>query len=260
MRYNIINRGDPFSITVANDLDVRLKQIDFIHDVEHPEIIFTIGGDGTLLKSVHQYLDQSDEVVFVGIHTGKLGFFTDFLHDDLEPLFESLQTNQFHDVKFPLLEASVCRKNDCLHFYAMNEITLINAYHSQQLDVFINNDYFESFQGTGVCISTPQGSSAYNKSLGGALLHPKIKAFQLTEMGSINSNVYRTISSPMILPQEHELTFISRDFDGVTITIDHMHRNIEEYESIVCRLSDKYVTLRQFHENDFWKRVQKSFL
>lgn len=64
---------------------------------------------------------------------------------------------------------------------------------SMAADVCLNDVLFESFRGDGLSVSTPTGSTAYNKSLGGAVLHPTIEALQLTEIASLNNRVYRYI-------------------------------------------------------------------
>ena len=51
--------------------------------------------------------------------------------------------------------------------------------------------------------STPSGSTAYNKALGGAIIHPSIEAIQIAEMASINNRVFRTVGSPLVLPKHH---------------------------------------------------------
>lgn len=66
-------------------------------------------------------------------------------------------------------------------------------------DVFIKDELFERFRGDGLSISTPTGSTAYNKSIGGAVLHPSINAFQLTEIASLNNRVFRTLGSPIVI-------------------------------------------------------------
>lgn len=260
MKYSIISRGDDFSKQVEVYIHNRLNDISLKNDQEDPDLVITVGGDGTMLKAVHQYINKISSVVFVGVHTGKLGFYTDFIHDDLDSFVDKIVKNIYTDVSFPLLTAYVCNKTHCIQYYALNEMTLINPFHTQHIDVFINDEYFESFQGTGLCISTPTGSSAYNKSLGGALLHPDIQAFQMTEIGSINNRVYRTISSPMVFPKEHFITLKAKDFNEVTLTIDHMHRNLQDFEYIKLMLSDKFVRFRQYDDNGFWNRVHKSFL
>lgn len=259
-RYSIVLRGDQVSKDLSTALEDKLSPLGFIRDDDHPEIIFTIGGDGTMLKAVHQFIDQIENVRFIGIHTGKLGFYTDFIPEEMDLLVEYLERGQFTESQFPLLEAEVCKGDSCTTYYALNEVTIINAVRTQHLDVYINDEWFESFQGTGLCISTPSGSSAYNKSLGGALVHPKVLSFQLTEIASINNNVYRTISSPMIFPCDTSLTLKARDFNKVILTIDHEHINLDGYDEIRFRISERHMTLRQFRENDFWRRVQKAFL
>ena len=259
-RFSIVLRGDQLSQDLAATFVDKLKELPFVRDDEHPELVFTIGGDGTMLKAVHRYIDQIDTVRFIGIHTGKLGFYTDFTPEELEDLIDYLKGASYTESHFPLLEAEVCKGTWCSKFYALNEVTIINAVRTQHLDVYINDQWFESFQGTGLCVSTPSGSSAYNKSLGGALVHPSVHSFQLTEIASINNNVYRTISSPMIFPCDTKLTLKSRNFNQVILTIDHEHIQLDGYDEIYFRISDRHVTLRQFRENDFWRRVQRSFL
>ena len=47
------------------------------------------------------------------------------------------------------------------------------------MDIELNGNHFERFRGDGLCISTPSGSTAYNKALGGAIIHPTLQAFKL---------------------------------------------------------------------------------
>ena len=68
-------------------------------------------------------------------------------------------------------------------------------------DVSINGTFLERFRGDGITVSTPTGSTAYNKSIGGAVLHPTVEAFQMTEIASLNNRVYRTLGSSAIIPK-----------------------------------------------------------
>ncbi len=53
------------------------------------------------------------------------------------------------------------------------------------VDVNLRGKHFERFRGDGLRVSTPSGSTAYNKALGGALIHPSLEAMQITEIASI---------------------------------------------------------------------------
>ena len=67
------------------------------------------------------------------------------------------------------------------------------------MDVYINDLHFETFRGDGLIVSTPTGSTGYNKSVHGAIVDPKLTCMQITELGSLNNNQYRTLGSPFIL-------------------------------------------------------------
>ncbi len=64
------------------------------------------------------------------------------------------------------------------------------------IDVFIDDLHFETFRGDGIIVSTPTGSTGYNKSVHGAVVDPLLPCFQVSELASLNSNRYRTLGSP----------------------------------------------------------------
>ena len=77
-RFTIETRGDDYSRRLQQEISDRLCGLDFVCDPESPELIITIGGDGTFLRAIHRQFSRLNEVAFVGIHTGTLGFFTDY--------------------------------------------------------------------------------------------------------------------------------------------------------------------------------------
>ncbi len=50
------------------------------------------------------------------------------------------------------------------------------------MDVNLRGKHFEQFEGDGLCVSTPSGSTAYNKALGGALIHPSLEQCKLQKL------------------------------------------------------------------------------
>ena len=76
---------------VKEQLMLKLQQEQIELNDQEPEIVLTIGGDGTVLHAVHHYLNQIEKVKFIGIHTGHLGYYTDWLPDELDELVEFLK-------------------------------------------------------------------------------------------------------------------------------------------------------------------------
>ena len=73
-------------------------------------------------------------------------------------------------------------------------------------DLTINGVDFERFRGDGITVSdSPTGSTAYNKSLGGAVFTPTIEALQIAEIASLNNRVYRTLGSSVIVPKKDKI-------------------------------------------------------
>lgn len=93
--------------------------------------------------------------------------------------------------------------------------------------------------GDGLCLSTPSGSTAYNKALGGAIIHPSIRAIQLAEMASINNRVFRTVGSPLLLPDHHNCVIKPRNDVDFQVTIDHLTLPHKDVKSILCRVANE---------------------
>ena len=262
MKFTIFTYDSPRNTVVKKELNKRLIEAGFVCDEKNPAVVFTIGGDGTVLRAIHHYLDAGklDVVRFVGIHTGHLGYYTDWLPEEMAEMVTYLTKNPLQSYKYPLLEAKLCAGANTRSRYALNEFTILNAKRTQHLDIKVNDMFLESFRGTGICVCTPTGSTAYNKALGGALIYPSLPAYQLTEIASINSNAYRTIGSPLIIPKEQTLHLESEDWTGMTLTQDHLELNISELTAIHIMLSDKHVQFVKRKGGLFWNRVKDHFL
>ena len=128
------------------------------------------------------------------------------------------------------------------------------------VDVNIRGKHFERFRGDGLCISTPSGSTAYNKALGGALIHPSLEAMQIAEIASINNRVFRTVGSPLVLPKHHTCLIMPVNHDTIRTTIDHVSIKHKNVNAIQFRVANEKVRFARFRPFPFWKRVHDSFI
>ena len=109
-------------------------------------------------------------------------------------------------------------------------------------------------------ISTPTGSTAYSKSLGGSIIEPTIRAIQLTEIASINNNVFKTISSPLVLSSSTKIVLKSENFEHIYISVDGRYLETKNITKISAKLSSQKVTFLVRADHSFLHRVKKSFL
>ena len=183
---------------------------------QQPDVVFVIGGDGTFIYAVHKYMDQLDHVRFYGIHTGTLGFYTDYRDSDLEEFMAAYLAEECTEITYPLLEAVFDGKKKL----AINEIRIENAARTQYMKIYVNGRKFEEFRGTGICVCTQLGSTAYNRSLGGAVIQEGLRFIEMTEISGIHHIKYRSLGSPIVMCENTRLAFVSDSFDGALLGVD----------------------------------------
>jgi NAD+ kinase len=214
------------------------------------------------LHAFHHYKNRLEETAFVGVHTGHLGFYADWMPEEVEKLVIHIAKTPFQVVDYPLLEVTIRyldgeKEN---RYLALNECTVKATEGSLEMAVEIKGEPFETFRGDGLCLSTPSGSTAYNKALNGAIIHPSLASIQLSEMASINNRVFRTVGSPLVLPQHHTCLLKPVNDVNFHITIDHLFLLHEKVKSIQCRVAREKVRFARFRPFPFWKRVRESFI
>lgn len=260
LKYAVIDRGDPLSKSLVQQFHQLAEQHKFVRNDEEPDIVLSIGGDGTLLQAFHTYVDRIEQVAFIGVHTGHLGFYADWNSEELEELVRFMASNTPSIVRYPLLQIEVQLHEQTLTYLALNEFTLKGVDQTLVAQININDELFEMFRGDGIVISTPSGSTAYNKSVGGAIVHPSFEALQIAEIASINNRVFRTLGSSVLLPRHHHCDIISRKSQRLQLSIDHLSITHEDVQSIRCSVAGRKVCFARYRPFPFWNRVREAFL
>lgn len=262
MRIAIVHNYTEKSVEVTHRLKTMLLENAFSLVKQEPDIVISVGGDGTLLSAFHRYAHLLDKVRFIGVHTGHLGFYTDWREYNLEELVSSLKNDNGEFIEYPLLDIGVVYEGsgESKHFLALNESTIKRVDGTLVCDVYINDEHFERFRGDGICISTPTGSTGYNKSVGGAVLHPRLEALQLTEMASLNNRVFRTLSSPMVIAPDEWIKLTPIETNDFTLTVDQLVSNEDQVDYLKFRIAKERIRFARYQHTHFWNRVEDAFL
>ncbi len=262
MKFAITSKGDSKSNTLMHKMKSYLLDFELEYDEEEPDIVISVGGDGTLLYAFHRYSNRLDKTAFIGMHTGHLGFYADWVPEEIEKLVIAVAKTPHQIIEYPLLEAIIRYHHGGkeTRYLALNESTVKNVDSTLVMDVEIRGDHFERFRGDGLCVSTPSGSTAYNKALGGAIIHPSLASIQLSEMASINNRVFRTIGSPLVLPAHHTCMLRPVKKKDFLITIDHLTILHKDVKSIQYRVASEKIRFARFRPFPFWNRVHDSFV
>ena len=225
------------------------------------ELLITIGGDGSFLRTIHKY--DFPQMPVIGINTGHLGFFQELLPKNIEEFVGKYERNEYIVNEIKHIEAEICTNSDCMHVIGINEIVIKGDKSATiHLRITLDNDVLENFSGDGILISTTAGSTAYNYSLGGSIVHPNINILQITPVSPINTTAYRSFTSSVILP-ESTIIGLKPEYtyeNSILIVTDGMEYNYKGIENIVIRYSEIGTKLLRMNNYNFWYKAKEKFL
>lgn len=166
--------GHVCSMAAEDNKNIGKKELGF--SAEECDLVVSLGGDGSVLRA-SQIAVRTGKPLF-GINSGRLGYLCAMSFGDIERFDEIFAESVIE--KRLLLDVSYAGE----HYYALNDAVLMRDNFSQSLDLTIrlDNDEQLKIRGDGVIISTPTGSTAYNQSAGGPIVHSGAKVLAITPL------------------------------------------------------------------------------
>jgi NAD+ kinase len=136
-----------------------------------------IGGDGTLLGAVSEAAAAG--VPLIGVNQGSLGYLTSFSPDEARMCFGEVLSGHYRIGQRTLLE---CRMGHRRHEVALNDVLVKAEVNSElvRLEVHADGELVTDYLCDGLVFSTPTGSTAYNLSAGGPIVHPDAGVIAMT--------------------------------------------------------------------------------
>ena len=253
------------SLEIAESVADKLGRLGF-KTVSSPEddveLIINVGGDGTLLGLMQSY--EFPTIPVAGINTGHLGFFQEIAPDGIDEFIERYLNKDYFVQPYNIAKADVLFEDgrEIAH-RALNEF-VIKGYgtHPIHLNISVNQSFIEKFSGDGIIVSTPAGSTAYNYSLGGALVDPRLNLLQVAPMAPMNNTAYRSLTSSLLLPSKDRLIIepVDEKSSSMIVLFDGMEESYEGVKSITLNLSRRKINLIRYGEISFWDKVKTKFL
>ncbi len=164
--------------------DVVYAEIDSAAEADlprHVELLFVLGGDGTLIAVVHRLGPR--QVPIVGINLGKLGYLAEFTIDEIEQQGDFLFDRPLDVTRRLMLDVTLRRDGlEKLRRLAVNDCVVLAGppFRMIELTVSVDDEQVALVRGDGLIVATPSGSTAHNLSAGGPILEPAAQSFILT--------------------------------------------------------------------------------
>ena len=193
-------------------------------DPELADIIIPIGGDGILLKSLHDFNELNTP--FFGINFGSVGFLMNKTSNkNLEDLVKNSKSTDLKPLKMTAID-NVDKKHESI---AYNEVSLMRQGHqASKIQIKINDiSRITELICDGVLVSTSAGSTAYNLSAHGSILPLDSKLLALTPISAFRPRRWRgALLSENSIIKINVLNFNERK---VSVTADNIEfRNIKQ--------------------------------
>jgi NAD+ kinase len=208
---------------------IGIEGVGFDQMCKEVDLLVSLGGDGTLLGVVRCSYGYDKPVL--GINAGNLGFLADIPVYDVDDMIDNLLIGEYRIDNRMMIEGYIESGGKRQDFYAFNDVVITRptVSHMVKLDAFVDNDWFNTYRGDGLIVSTPTGSTAYNLSLGGPIMYPLSKVFIMTPIAP-----HSLTQRPLVVPSDFTIKFSSPD-DLVVIIDGQDNYRLEEYDKIVIR-------------------------
>ena len=190
--------------------------VSFDYMCRNSDFLVSLGGDGTLLSLVRRSYGYHKPVV--GINAGNLGFLADITIDDVGNFLEQLHNGVYRIDDRMMIEGCIRSKDGKQKkFFAFNDVVITRPVVSKmvKINASIDGDWFNTYKGDGLIISTPTGSTAYNLAAGGPMMYPLTQAFILTPISAHSLSNQR----PLVVPADFTIELSSPE-DRVIAVID----------------------------------------
>lgn len=241
----IVKKGSVEAHAIASELSVWFqgRGIQAILDVITPDLdlLVILGGDGTLLRVAAEA--SRYEIPVMGVNLGSLGFLTEVAVKDRLPALEKVLAGQVALEKRMMFKARISGPSGVEDWrYALNDVVISKGTIDRlvQLCTWADQHYVASYKADGLIFSTPTGSTAYNLSAGGPIVHPAIASILVTPICP-----FMLESRPVLLPSDVSLTTrLTGHASDVQVIVDGQPAwDMEEEDSLEIVVSEKKLLL-----------------
>lgn len=223
---------------------------------EGTDCAIILGGDGTFLHGAKAL--SRGGIPIMGINLGNLGFLTAAEQQDTEKAVRQLAAGEYVIEKRTLLSADCVERKDASH-KALNDVVIARSGFSRliRLRLSVNGQVVQDYQGDGVIIATPTGSTGYSLSAGGPVVSPVAKTLVITPICP-----HMLSARPLVVSEDDRITvevlkssrsmeqeaFVTVDGDEVAGLAVGEHVNIVKAEDTISVVMLKDIS--------FWEKVR----
>jgi len=217
-----------------------------------PDLVISVGGDGTFLETMIGVMDL--DIPVAGINTGRLGFLANISEEEISNSLDLLCNGDYEIIERSLLEivepSGIFNGSSPV---ALNEVTIQKADLSMiTITVHVDGTYLNTYWADGLIISTATGSTAYNLSTGGPILTPEDESIIISPISAHNLTIRPIVISggsrlKLVVEGRSSVYLTTCDFRSEKVSFDtrvEIRRASKKLKTVMLKGRDFYSTLR----------------
>ncbi len=246
-------------INLHDDIDKNYSHFSTFEELDHSyDLFFSIGGDGTILKTITYVRDLG--IPIAGINTGRLGFLATIQKEEIQDSIDLILNKQFYSSPRSIVTVETSSKTDefgTLNF-AMNEIAVSRRNTTSMITIHtsLNDEFLTSYWADGLIVSTPTGSTGYSLSCGGPVMMPDAESIVLTPIAPHNLN-----ARPLVIPDNQEIKLqVSGREDTYLVSLDSRIHTLANDTIITIKKAPFKINMVVLEGHSFLKTLRKKML
>ncbi|MBI9112209.1 NAD(+)/NADH kinase [Maridesulfovibrio ferrireducens] len=221
---------------------------------ENCSLVLVLGGDGTFISTAGVVIDW--KIPVLGINHGRVGFLAEVLPDDWEVALENFFSNKLDISRRLAFHYEIQRGHSIIaRGVAVNDLVISRGAVARiiSLDIGQKGQWIKNIRADGLIISTPTGSTAYNVSAGGPLVHPELPVMCVTPVCPFLNGI-----RPMVLPADRPMTIdVSESSGDVYITEDgRVPYPLNTGDRVIVTRHENDLLLARIRSNTFFEKLR----
>ncbi len=209
----VVHEGKPAAVKLHEELEPWLHQRGATFDDADPELILSLGGDGTMLRAA-QVAHQKD-VPLIGINLGSLGYLTEVDEGGAHEALEQVLRGDLKIEERMMLQCVIPGSGE--RFVGLNEVLVERAtlHRVVRFGIGIGGETFTDFNADGVIVATPTGSTAYAMSAGGPIVSPRAECIVVVPVSA-----HIIFSRPFVLAADETVEISVKGEQPAAVSLD----------------------------------------
>ncbi len=234
----VIAADTPAAQEALTELEARYSLV----PPEEADVIVALGGDGTMLETLHRYMDHKTPIY--GMHRGKVGFLmNEYEADSLPQRIMKARSTVLHPLRMKATTISG-EKTEAL---AINEVSLLReARQTAKIRIIVDGvTRMEELTCDGVLVATPAGSTAYNCSAHGPIIPIDAGLLALTPISAFRPRRWRGA----LLPCTVEVVLDALEYDKRPVSAVADYTEVRDVTQVRIR-EDRSISLKLLFDPD----------